>query len=797
MLEFLRKHQRYFFIVITVMIVISFSFFGTFNTLNTEYPHEQTVFTAVDGTAVKRLELDELSNFISTDRQDKLLLGGVWGPNFLNDGVIYKDFLESGMGLVLASHYSAELAKDLRARSEKEKRSSLYSHPQAGFINVESAWSYFAPQMKANYNLLQATTNPVEMEALQARISLFLQEKQFPAPLLRQVLRYQERQYSWLPSDDNLDYQDLSLFGYHTAEDWFGPRFVRLIAQFIINSAKIAEQKGYRVSKEEALAELMQHAAKSYQENINNPNLGVANLQQYFDEQLRRMGMDQNKAIKVWRDVLLFRRLFHDIGNALVVDPFSITKLQGYTKEGVVGQIFQLPESLRMDSYRKMQKLEIYLNAVSQRPEDTKHLLVLPTKFLTREAIAKKFPELLHKRYILEVAQVNKRDLQAKVSIKDTWNWEVEEHNWEILKKKFPELGIRKGSTREERFLALDDLDDKTRGLVDAFARAAIVDLHPEWIKQALEKAAAKKSEVSIGTKGGKVAFAVGEKRPELIQLLEQASLQGEAINSAAEKLTQYSPDNLTYYRIRVIDRASEHEIMTFAEAEEQDVLEPLLQKELEAYYVKIREKEPSQYKKTDGSWKPLADVQDLVADQYFAKIRKAIEADYREATAPQPAPPIFLGDYLASLRLYAYMREVRRSLEKDPSNAQNWIDTAQEGSEEKLAKRQPLENQWKLIQTAYRGLRSDLNSDLNAHEIFAMQVGAWSQVNTPGNGDINFFHLEKREASTSAVAGPKVHQLYNVLSAEGQRIYMQKLLQMLKEKKALSLDYMNKAKEE
>lgn len=87
-------------------------------------------------------------------------------------------------------------------------------------------------------------------------------------------------------------------FGYHTLEDWFGPRYVRLVAQFILNSAKVAEQKGYKVSKEEALADLMQHASISYQQNANNPNLGVANLQQYFDEQLRRMNMDQNKAVK-------------------------------------------------------------------------------------------------------------------------------------------------------------------------------------------------------------------------------------------------------------------------------------------------------------------------------------------------------------------------------------------------------------------------------------------------------------------------------------------------------------------
>lgn len=798
MLQFFRKYQKYFFAVITVVIIISFSFFGTYSTLNTEYPHEQTVFTTVDGTDVKRHELDEFSVFISTDMQDKLILGGIWGPNFLNDGVIRKDFLETGMGYILAMNYPDQLLTDLKPRVEKEKRFTLYSNPQAGFINVESSWAYFSPDMKYNYDLLRSIDNPVDAEALAGRISLFLQEKQFPAPLLRQVLRYQEKQYSWLPPDQNLDYYDLSLFGYHTIEDWFGPRFVRLIAQFIMNSAKVAEQKGYKVTKEEALADLMQHMATSYQQNMNNPNLGVATPQQYFDEQLRRMNMDQNKAIKIWRDVLLFRRLFSDVGNAVVVDPFSVEKLHGYTKEGVVGQVFELQPKLRFDNYRNMQKFETYLNAVTKRGQDEKSLLMLPTNFLSVDEVAKKFPELVQHRYILEVTQLSKNALQTRVGVKETWDWEVADQNWETLKKKFPDLAAKKGTIREERFTALESLDDKTRNQVDAFARAAIVDTHPEWIEQALEKAPAKTNEVAILEKGGKTSFAPAEKRQELIQLLNTASLKDETANAAAQKLLKYSPDNTIFYRIVVVKRAPEREIVTFAEADEQEVLDQLLDKDLEAYYVKIRATDPSQYQKPDGSWKPLADVRDIVADKYFEKIRKAVEKAYTEAIAPQKPPMIFLGDFLATIRLYAYMRDIRNSLEKDDKDLQKWVNTKNEQTPEDLTKRGSLEDQWKLIQTAYQATRGNLNSDLNAQEIFAMNDGDWSKVNTPGNGDLNFFHLQKREAyNDNAAMMEKVGQLYRVASTDSQRIYMQKLLVQLKDKKALSLDYMDKTREE
>ncbi len=42
MLAFFRKYQRYFFLVITIVIVISFSFFGTYSTLMNTSGHNPT-----------------------------------------------------------------------------------------------------------------------------------------------------------------------------------------------------------------------------------------------------------------------------------------------------------------------------------------------------------------------------------------------------------------------------------------------------------------------------------------------------------------------------------------------------------------------------------------------------------------------------------------------------------------------------------------------------------------------------------------------------------------------------------
>src|SRR5262249_1294568 len=147
-------------------------------------------------------------------------------------------------------------------------------------------------------------------------------------------------------------------------------------------------------------------------------------------------------------------------------------------------------------------------------------------------------------------------------------------------------------------FKALESLDDKTRAQVDAFARASIVDRHPEWIDQELAKAPVKNQEIALMEKGGKSPFGNGEKRQEILQLLDKAALKGETPDEAAQKLLKYSPNQENYFRIVVVKRIPQREIMTFAEADAQGVLDQLLDKELEAFYVKIRENNSSQYQK-------------------------------------------------------------------------------------------------------------------------------------------------------------------------------------------------------
>lgn len=801
MLNFFRKYQTYFFAVITVVIIISFSFFGTYNTLPANSIHEQVAFTAVDGTEVKRHELDELVLFISTDTDDKRLFGGMWGPNFLNDGVIRNDILTTGLGEILINTYPGLVEQDLQTKLEKEKRFALYKHPYAPFLTTESAWAYFAPNMKTHFDALRGADIATNPDAVNARVALFLEEKRFSAPLLKQVLRYQQKQYNWLTPDPNLERLDLSLFGYHTVDDWFGPKFLRIVGEFIINSSKIAEQKGYQVSKAEVLADLMKNSEISFKQNIQNPNLGVTNSTEYFNEQLRRLGMDRTKAVHVWQQVMLFRRMFQDVGNSALVDPLMSQSLYAYANETITGDLYKLPPELRFADYRTMQKFEAYLDAVSKRSkENDQDLLALPTTFNSIEKVKKKTPELVQKRYLLEVAQVQKSALNARVGIKETWNWEVNDANWPSLKQEFPELGIKAANTRDERLAALNGLDDVTRARVDQFARKAIVKSHPEWIKEALDGAEPTVAAVNMHSSGGKALFGL-ENRDALMALLDKAPLPNEEANEeakeAASKLENFTGDGEVYYRIVVLKRAPDEEVATFAEANREGVLDALLDHQLEVQYVKVRESHPEKFQREDKTWKNFADVKDAVADIYYEKLLNAIRQDYSKATNGKGQQPT-TSDLAASVRLYAYARGLMDNLKKvaDPATL---TQEAQKSlpPEQAFEKRLGVSDQWKLEHIAYKTDRSKENGDVDLVELYKIPVNSWSMVHTPVNGDLYFVQLKDRsKASDVTTLYDQQHIASELIADDAQRVYMHDVLKTIKEKNAISLDYMNTAVE-
>ncbi len=744
--------------------MISFSFFGTYNSIVSNPVRDQVVFTAVDGENIRRSDLDEMVMFISTDNHDKQLFGGAWGPNFLNDGVIRKNLLETGLANVLAASYLADLKPDLESRLQKEKAYVPYAHPQAKFISQEFVWSIYAPELSENFKALRNLPNSHSETAFETRSKLFLNEMAFPSYYQHSVLNSQEKQFKSLPHDERLDHSDLSLFGYHTIEDWFGPRFIRLSAQFLINAAKIAEQKGYKVTKEEALADLLRNSQISYGQNINNPKIGVVNSNEYYNEQLRILGMDQNQAIKIWSQVLLFRKMFHDVGNAVFVDPLIYQNFSEFANESIEGDFYNLPKELQFADYSTLQKFESYLDAVTKRSLEEAKSLKLPEKFLTAQEVSRRNPELVQKRYFVKLKEANKNQLGSKVSLKETWNFEA--NNWDLLKEKFPELGIKKADTREERLAVLDSLDNQTRSRIDFFARKEIVETHPEWLVQALDKSRERTLPIGISKAGNNVIFEGLQNGEDLIKELDKTDISS---------TVRFSANGQNYYLITVLDKPANEKILTFKEANQAGILDALVDKKLNAHYQKHKE---------EKNWKSFEDSKISVADDYYGDLLKAI------ATASDENEKA-TGNLLAPFRFFSYMKESENLLKKDPASAEKIIAKTEETEENKLASSKPLNDQWKLQKNSRKLSRGQ---DLNLSELFNLKPNSWTDVLKAPNGDISFFNMKDLSQMDAAAIYEKVKITQNLLSDEAQKHFMKKVVGEIKNDHAISLDYLNQS---
>jgi hypothetical protein len=465
MLEFFRTYQRYFFLVITIVVIASFTFFGTYSTLGNEVEREDRVVgQTVDGSSMMLSEVQKLSRFITTDREDSAGGRGA-SPNFCNDGVIRYDFLRARLADILVAEYFDALKGDLEMRLEKAKRYRPYAHPEAPMLSAKGVWDRFMPLLSAELAALQAEKE-VGTVVFGRLAKLYQLQSRLSPEMLRRILVYQHQQYPWLNIDQRLSYDDMSLFGFHSASDWFGHNFVDLVSEFILNAAAVAEEKGYRVGLEEAKGDLVHHFVESMEKTKGDQN---------FQQHLRMLGFDERSASEVWRKVMLFRRYFHDVGSAAFVDRLPYRDFAGYAQEMAVVEKYEWPVQLK--SAKDLAEWQFYVKAVCPKGKE-----VLPNETLSVSEVEQKYPTLVETTYKVKVAEISKRQVALRASLKDVWEWQIA--NWERVRKECATLP--KVEERDARFKALERLEPKLRAQVDLFAREGLVDENPTWIEEAL-----------------------------------------------------------------------------------------------------------------------------------------------------------------------------------------------------------------------------------------------------------------------------------------------------------------------
>ncbi len=780
MLNFLRKHQRIFFIFITATIAISFCFFGTYSTFNRpqEIPDREVIRGAA-GTPIMQQELAGLCRLIESSPLERTSKERGAMPNFLNDGVIEKDFLASGLAVMLSRGYFDEIRPDLDERIKKIHRYRPYVHPSSSQISAEKAWGRFAPPYLEHFRMLKEKSHQPTSETLALMSQLYLDQANLPPDILKQILEMQQNQLS-VPPDPLLAQSDLALFGFKSLEDWFGPRFVSLIGLFIMNAAQIAEANGYDVKAEEIRSDLFQNIYSGYGQFSQKGSLKAEEANQYYQMKMRSLGMDETMLLSTWKKVMLFRRLFDDGSSSILMDPLAFQQFDAYAKENARISLYQLPSSLELGDFRSMLKFQVYLETIAADPSHLRTDLLIPTEFASLEQIEKRAPELVERSVEIEWSEVSKDNLSQSISVKETWGWESSGEHWEKLKSHFPELASIKASSEEERMAALEKLDQKLRLKIDQFARAQMIDAQSGKIQLALEAVPVKAATVSLKMKGTVFPLTGLKDGSELAHLLGSATLKGEPENTSNKLLSCYSPDKEHYYRIQVLSRDGDKKILTFAQASKDGTLDTLLDKRLEQFYPDARKRHSHAFQQEDGHYKSFKDTKDLVGKYAFADLLRNIEDNYRAQFGSLPGeggnlPLIFY----SNARLATYMNEVQHRLKSNPEDL-SWIRTNDPADSIGLS------SQWKLEKTD-KTVERQTDLPFSKDEMFALAPQEWSPVKMGERGALAFYYVHEKGHST-AMPLESVEMGHQILSFDAKRDMMLGILHKIREQKSIDL---------
>jgi GcvH upstream region-like protein len=565
MLAYLRKYQKVIFGVVAFMVIASFSFFGTYGAIQTEKSVEEDVALGktIDSKDLSSKELAQMARFLQTDFYDMMTSPGRGDVNLLNDGFVRNDLLKTGLGHFIFQSYKSEIWEELSKKVAKFKQFKTYIHPRK-FVTFEGLLTQFAPHYAQDLESFRIAQN--EEEIFDNLAKLYVDQTIFPPEMVRRMMLYMEYQYAHAANPDpNLKNIDLSLFYAKNLTDWFGSKFLEKSSLFVINGAAFARKQGYKVSLEEAKSLLLQNAIKRLKEFDSSKTITNEELNKFYKQQLALLQMDENDALKTAQKILVFKKLLDEVGKSVFLDSTLYTQFNELASAGAVLEVYKLPSYLRCKSEQDFFKLEAYLQGVTKNSSP----LLLNTEFASVEEVKKKAPELLEKRFLVNVASLKKGNLVTDIGVRKTWDWEIKEENWALLKQEFKELDACIESDYEARFSYLQGLDQRVQEKIDQFARRKILDSDPNFIKEKLSLISPQKQVISLAYAGEEEILPGIKDQKKLLDLLENSS----------ERLSCYSENGEDFHHIEVIDKNGAWEVVTFQEASQRGMLDKIVLK--------------------------------------------------------------------------------------------------------------------------------------------------------------------------------------------------------------------------
>ncbi|MBM3199222.1 MAG: hypothetical protein FJZ58_08255, partial [Chlamydiae bacterium] len=499
MLQFFRKYQRFFFIVIAVVVIASFCFFGTGGVSTLSRQEDRTVIgKMLDGTRLTQEKVGRMTQFLSRSHFD-FLDDRVPAPNWLNDGVIEKDFLQTSLGTMVAECVFDKVQEDLASAVRAITAFSPYRHPRAPLLTAEAIWSEFVPESNVLMTSVRSLPGEATAQTFSILTKLYLQQKAFPSLFCKRMLMMQEKQEKSLVPDEGIPYADVSLSGLHTMEEFFGTPYVQAVSQAILQGAAYARKIGLTVTTQEVRDQLLgnlQAAATRTGKEFPQDQLYAI-----FVQLIHGMGMEESECLALWKDVVLFRKYISSGSSLTQIDPSLVQEFYDFAKERANIECFTLPEALQLQDFSSLLQLQAYIEAVSS-PRERATQISLPRKFLSLAEIEKKMPGLVQRDCVLEYACIDLKKEAASIGSKDVWAWEIEDAGWSLLTEKFAFIKNQGSVPLQDRFDELERLKEEERTLVDNFAREKILTSCEGKIKELLLTKEKTISRCSLGPKG-------------------------------------------------------------------------------------------------------------------------------------------------------------------------------------------------------------------------------------------------------------------------------------------------------
>lgn len=567
----LRTYQRAILTFISILSVFSLVLFGNSGSWSSGKEEESTL-SLMTGKPVSLKEVQTLACFLRYDREDFFLSSHF---NLCNPGTLRREILAKGLADELVEAYMQPLSEGFAHSLAKVKRFEPYTHPLVADLSVKALWGEVYPKALEELEALKKQET-VDFRTFAALKQFYLEETRLPDPMVRQIL-FREAQKKG--PDPKLAYADLSLCGTKGAEDLFGRGFLELVAEFILKGAFLAEKEGYSFSSVEAKQQLIHQFLETKQQVLKTEELSL-------QEHLQGLGLTVSDAAFCVQRIELFQAYLRHVSSSILPDRLVCKIFDRYALERATLDWYEWPSYLATPTIWDLAKLQGYISSISPLSRQS---LEFPTTVYSLAEVEKKAPSLVQELYLVKMARTPLDQIGLKAPLKEVVSWQLEEGNWEKMRKEYPKL--KKAFSREKKKQELKNLDSKVSTQLERFARRALVSEHPEWVEEGLQKVRVEEKTLVFSELDRQLPQC---RKIRILKDLLQKAFEGDF--EAASSLKVFV-DGGQLFSIELVEKKP-RKILSFTEANALGVLDTLLLKQLSVEF-KLKETQIEKAKET------------------------------------------------------------------------------------------------------------------------------------------------------------------------------------------------------